>query len=167
MFQVSGLYGQQAPVLWRSQPWSILQSVARPFRFLDRGYGTSCPKTLQWRHHCQSFGIDWRHNSFRNHVLMFWHDISVNIFSGPCSGISYFLGHLKIIELSWTASDGQTDGQTDTDGAIAYTAIAQGHTENCRDWKQQAWWLEKTDTWLGRAEHKDDHDRIKRCTTMR
>jgi len=37
------LYGQQAPVAWWSRPSSVPQSMAGPFRFLDRGCGTSCP----------------------------------------------------------------------------------------------------------------------------
>jgi len=32
------------------------QSVAGPFRFPDRRHGTSCPKTLKRRRHCQSSG---------------------------------------------------------------------------------------------------------------
>ena len=51
-------------------------------------------KTLQWRRHCQSFGIDWRHTSARNHILILCFDISVDTFSGPCSDVTY-LGHFK------------------------------------------------------------------------
>ena len=38
----------QAPVTGGS---NLPQLVAGPFRFLDREYGMSCPKTLQWQRH--------------------------------------------------------------------------------------------------------------------
>jgi len=57
IFPAGGLYGQQAPVAWWSRLSSIPWSVAGLSRFLDRGCGTSCPKTLQRRRHCQSSGV--------------------------------------------------------------------------------------------------------------
>ena len=70
--------------------------------FLDRGCGTSCLKTLQRRRHCQSSGVDWRLTSSRNHILIFWFDISVDTVSGPCSDASH-LGHFehRWTEMKW------------------------------------------------------------------
>ena len=39
-------------------------------------------------------GVDLRHTSSGNHILIFSFDISVDTCSGPCSGVSY-LGHFK------------------------------------------------------------------------
>jgi len=68
IFPVGGLCGQQARVAWWSRPLSIPRSVAGPCRFMDLGYGKSCPNTLERRRHCQSSGVDWRHTSSRNHM---------------------------------------------------------------------------------------------------
>jgi len=65
------VFCQQAPVAWWFRPSSVPQSVAGPFRFLYRGCGTSCLKTVQRRRHCQSSGIYRRRTSSRNHILIF------------------------------------------------------------------------------------------------
>ena len=104
IFPVGGLYGQQAPVAWWSRPSSVPQWLTAPFRFLDRGYGTSCPKALRRHCYCQSTGVNWRYVTFtRNHILIFWFDISVDTFGGLCSDGSY-LTDLKITQVNWTKS---------------------------------------------------------------